>query len=238
MRASDFRAAARRALSGKWFLAVIVGLIASILGGSDSSGVEFKVNFENGSAAATAQIGGFDIPLSPAFFAFLTYAVLAVLVMALVFYVLGSVINLGYARFNLTLIDGGTPEIGDLFSYFPHFKTAFCARFLIGLYTLLWTLLLIFPGIIASYSYAMTFYILAEEPNLTAREAIARSKELMEGNRWRLFCLEFSFIGWSLLAALTFGIGNLWLTPYKQAARAAFYRDLLHPQPDPLLFDL
>ena len=57
-------------------------------------------------------------------------------------------------------------------------------------------------------------------------DAIAQSKEMMEGNRWRLFCLHFSFIGRSILSALTLGIGNLWLIPYKQAATAAFYRDV------------
>ena len=61
---------------------------------------------------------------------------------------------------------------------------------------------------------------------LTASEAIAQSKAMMEGNRWRLFCLQFSFIGWSLLCALTLGIGNLALRPYEMAAYAAFYREI------------
>ena len=78
----------------------------------------------------------------------------------------------------------------------------------------------------AGYSYAMTGYILAEHPELTASEAIERSKEMTSGNRFRLFCLQFSFIGWSILCAFTFGIGNLWLRPYQQAATAAFYRDI------------
>lgn len=72
----------------------------------------------------------------------------------------------------------------------------------------------------------MTDYILAENPDITASEAIERSKSMMYGNRWRLFCLQFSFIGWSILASLTFGIGNLWLTPYRQATTAAFYREI------------
>ena len=67
---------------------------------------------------------------------------------------------------------------------------------------------------------------LAEHPELTAGEAIARSKEMMEGNRFRLFCLEFSFFGWGLLCMLTFGIGYLWLRPYERAAKAAFYREV------------
>ena len=94
------------------------------------------------------------------------------------------------------------------------------------LYVFAWSLLFIIPGIIAGYSYAMTRYILAERPELTAQEALEHSRTMMAGNRWRLFCLQLSFIGWDILAALTLGIGNLWLNPYKQAATAAFYRDV------------
>ena len=99
------------------------------------------------------------------------------------------------------------------------------ASFLQTLYVLLWTLLLIIPGIVAGYSYAMTPYILAENPDLTASEAISRSKEMMEGNRMDLFVLELTFIGWELLCILTLGIGNLWLGPYKAAAKAAFMQE-------------
>ena len=113
-----------------------------------------------------------------------------------------------------------------MFGFFHHWKTTATASLLRGLYVLLWSLLFIIPGIIAGYSYAMTEYILAEHPEMTAGEAIARSKEMMGGNRFRLFCLQLSFIGWDLLCALTLGIGHLWLTPYKQAATAAFYREV------------
>ena len=82
------------------------------------------------------------------------------------------------------------------------------------------------PGIIASYRYAMTPYILLENPGMTANEAIKKSKELMQGNKWRLFCLQFSFIGWSILCVFTLGIGFLWLVPYMEAANAAFYREI------------
>ena len=84
----------------------------------------------------------------------------------------------------------------------------------------------VIAGLIASYSYAMIGYILAEHPELTASEAIARSKEMMSGNSFRLFCLHLNFIGWAILCAFTFGIGNLWLTPYRQAAASAFYREV------------
>ena len=135
-------------------------------------------------------------------------------------------IEIGYARFNLELVDRAEAKIESLFTYFYNWKTTAVTRLLKSVYILLWSLLFIIPGIIARYSYAMTGYILAEHPEITAIEAIARSKEMMEGNRFRLFCLEFSFIGWNILCAFTFGIGNLWLTPYRQAATAAFYREI------------
>lgn len=148
------------------------------------------------------------------------------IVMAVVYFVLGSIISIGYARFNLDLVDRGEPAFETLFGFFSYWKTAAVAKLLQSVYVLLWSLLLIIPGIIATYSYAMTEFILAEHPDLTASEAIAQSKEMMSGNRWRLFCLHFSFIGWDILSSLTLGIGNLWLRPYKQAANAAFYREI------------
>jgi uncharacterized membrane protein len=78
----------------------------------------------------------------------------------------------------------------------------------------------------ASYSYVMVHYVMADHPELTAREALRESKEIMHGNRWRFFCMILSFIGWEILGILTLGIGFLWITPYQQAAIAAFYRDI------------
>ena len=156
-----------------------------------------------------------------------TFIILAAVVMAVVYFILGSVVGVGYSRFNLDLVDRQKePEIGTLFGYFKFWKTTAAASFLQGLYVFLWSLLFIIPGIVAGYSYAMTDYILAEHPELTAGEAIEQSKAMMYGNRFRLFCLQFSFVGWDLLCALTLGIGSLWLRPYKQAAEAAFYRDI------------
>ena len=106
------------------------------------------------------------------------------------------------------------------------YKNIVKIMFIRNLKIFLWSLLLIIPGIVKGYEYRMIPYLLAENPELTANEAITRSKEMMDGNKWRLFCLNFSFIGWDILAMFTFGIGNLWLNPYKEAAKAAFYREV------------
>ena len=234
--AADFRSIARNVLSGRWKIAVIAGLIASLLGAVASNGPELKmdigdsgVNF--GVEFAGQQIfttnGGWNNVLSDVIVRSAPVIILATLAMAIVYFVLGSVVGVGYSKFNLELVDREKePQISMLFGYFPHWKTAAVAGLLQGLYVMLWSLLFIIPGIVAGYSYAMTSYILAENPELTASEAIDQSKQMMSGNRWRLFCLRISFIGWDILCALTLGIGNLWLGPYKQAAEAAFYREV------------
>lgn len=100
-----------------------------------------------------------------------------------------------------------------------------------GFFVILWSLLLIIPGIIASLAYSQAYYIYkdseANGENLTVMDCISRSKELMDGYKGKLFLLELSFIGWHLIGALTFGLGYLFITPYIQTAKAVFYNDLL-----------
>lgn len=130
----------------------------------------------------------------------------------------------------VSLLRNHREESVDLENLFDGFRggrytRVFCALFLVNLFTFLWTLLLIIPGIMKAFSYALTPYILLDEPELTAKQAISRSCEIMQGRRWKLFCLYFSFIGWGILCLLTFGIGFLWLVPYMNASVAAFYED-------------
>ena len=233
--AADFRSIARDALRGKWAIAVIVGLVAVLLGGVSSEGPEINLDIGGSSANLNFEIagqtifsagGGPDSGISAFLAGSAIYLILAAVILAAVYLFLGSVVGVGYARFNLELVDHNHAGFEHLFQYFPYWSNAVCTRLLKSVYILLWSLLLIVPGIIASYSYAMTEYILAEHPEMTAGEAIAASKEMMSGNRWRLFCLQFSFIGWAILCAFTLGIGNLWLRPYEQAATAAFYREI------------
>ena len=94
----------------------------------------------------------------------------------------------------------------------------------VSVYTLLWTLLFIIPGIIKSYSYRMVPYILAEEPELSGSEAITRSREMMSGNKWRAFVLDLSFILWYFFGAITLGLGLVfYVLPYVQATDAELY---------------
>lgn len=247
--AEDFRRIARNALTNKWFIAVAVGLVASILGGISGGGPEFKVNIDGSNISMNFNVagqtiksigtnGGVDSEVGAFILASLPIIIIASLIAAVIYFVLGSFIGVGYAKFNLNLVDKKNAAFETLFEYFSHWKTTTIARLLRALYVFLWSLLFIIPGIVAGFSYAMTDYILAEDPELTADEAISQSKSIMMGNKWRFFCLQFSFIGWDILATLAFGIGHLWLTPYKQAAYAAFYREVsgteFYPEEDEL----
>ena len=247
--AEDFRRIARNALTNKWFIAVAVGLVASILGGISGGGPEFKVNIDGSNISMNFNVagqtiksigtnGGVDSEVGAFILASLPIIIIASLFAAVIYFVLGSFIGVGYAKFNLNLVDKKNAAFETLFEYFSHWKTTTIAKLLRALYVFLWSLLFIIPGIVAGFSYAMTDYILAEDPELTADEAISQSKSLMMGNKWRFFCLQFSFIGWDILATLAFGIGHLWLTPYKQAAYAAFYREVsgteFYPEEDEL----
>lgn len=94
------------------------------------------------------------------------------------------------------------------------------------LLTMLWALLFIIPGLIKMFSYAMTPYILSENPDLTASDAIHRSRMMMRGHKFDLLWLYLSFIGWGILSILTGGIGLFWLSPYVESAKAAFYEEV------------
>ena len=138
-------------------------------------------------------------------------------------FVITPVLSLAMCAIYLNLVNGQKPEIGDLFSKFNQLVPALVANLLVALFTALWMLLLIIPGIIKSISYSMTFYILAENPELSGIEAINRSKAMMEGHKMEYFILQLSFIGWILLGAITLGIAYIWVLPYMQATTTNFY---------------
>lgn len=133
----------------------------------------------------------------------------------------------GFAILFLDLFREGKPiDIGRLFDGFKDFGRVWGTLILVAIYTILWTCLLIIPGIVKSYSYALTPFILKDEPELKYNAAIEKSMRMMNGYKMKLFLLDLSFIGWMILSILTLGIGLLFLQPYMNTARAAFYEDL------------
>ena len=216
LKSKDFREKAREALKGKWKPAIIAGLIAGILGAN----ILYQ-GYYGSSASSTSEgnLSDFSIQV------ILSALVMIVVVSALCILV-GSIVGLGYAKFNLALFENEKVDFKMIFSERSRYKECFKLFLLQFIFVGVGGLFFVIPGIIAFYANIMGAYIMLENPELTAREALAKSREMMKGNKWRLFCLSFSFIGWDILAALTLGIGHLFLCPYVEAANAAFYREL------------
>ncbi len=117
-------------------------------------------------------------------------------------------------------------QLNEMTSGFKkQYKKTFITLFLTDLFQALWTCLFIVPGIIKAYSYRMVPYILAENPDCSALEVIKKSQAMMKGHKWEAFKLDVSFIGWTLLSILTFGIvGIFWTEPYVLQTDAELYK--------------
>ena len=210
---------ARMHLSGNWAVSVGVAAIACLLGGMMVGSMFFpkweiqlqEYTFE---ALKNLNFNNFHMRLGSWNH------------VGLVAFILGGVVQLGYAQFLLMQQDGENPSFSILFSQFHRFGQGFAQRFLRDLYTCLWTFLLVIPGIVKGISYSMTPFILAEHPEMSAQDAIRMSMDLMDGHKMDYFWLCLTFFGWDLLAVLTLNIGYLLLNPYRNAAIAAFYREL------------
>lgn len=217
MTSSELRAIARRNLEGTWGISVGVALVAALLGGLIvGTGSNINFNFNEDTVRN----------LPPIFWAVLLPLVSVAGLLGIVSFILGGTVELGYAKFLLKQYDRKQLQFSDLFSQFERFGTGFAQKFLRTLYTCLWALLLVIPGIVKGLSYAMTPFILEEHPEMTASEAIKASQKLMDRHKMDLFILGLTFIGWQILACLTMGIGFLFLNPYMNAAYAAFYRSV------------
>ena len=159
---------------------------------------------------------------------FLIYTVIvALLGMTGIGGLLAGLVAVGYCAINLSLIRTRTAKIETFISSITdNFGTKLVSTLLMTLFTMLWSMLFLIPGIVKSYSYAMTPYLLLDRPELSATDAITESRKMMNGHKMELFLLDLSFIGWILLVIVTFGIAYLYVTPYMQAARTAFYETL------------
>ncbi|MCM3124784.1 MULTISPECIES: DUF975 family protein [unclassified Mesobacillus] len=135
--------------------------------------------------------------------------------------------------FFLVIARWNDPKISDIFAVYKKWELSLKligTSILVGIFTILWSLLLIIPGIIKGISYSQVFFLLRDNPQLSALEAITESKIRMKGYKWKYFLLNLSFIGWAFIAIFTFGIGFLWLAPYISTANATFYNELIAPK--------
>ena len=212
---SDYRRVARENLAGNWKVSILTAFVASLLGGLITGGGRIDIDQEVLMHLPAIVVTCIKILTTIG-------AILAIPTI-----IIGGAVQIGYAQFLLKQHDGAAFEFQDLFSQFDRIWQGFLQSFLRFLYVFLWTLLLIVPGIVKALAYQMTPFIMADNPDLTSNEAITASRELMDGHKMDLFLLDLTFIGWDLLNLLTLGIGSLWLNPYRNAAHAAFYRDIM-----------
>ena len=147
---------------------------------------------------------------------------------AVVAYMAEGFLAYGLCHVYLSLVRGKatTVQVGDLFLGGNRMGDLILLGLLKNLFISLWSLLFVIPGVVKSYSYAMAYYIKYDHPEYDWKRCIDESRAMMNGHKWRLFCLEFSFIGWWIVGFLCLGVGTLWVAPYQSAAIANFYDDL------------
>lgn len=227
---SQLKTNAKSTLKNYYWWAFLVCLVAGLLGGGGGGGGSSS----GGGASAPAGTGEiFSEDASTA--ELIGYLVVMVALVILVFLIalavgfaisafLGNVVMCGKCRFFMRARLGKV-DFSNLFWSFSggrYMKTV-VPLFKVTLYTFLWSLLFVIPGIIKSYEYIMVPYIIAENPNIPTERAFEISKQTMNGEKFNRWVLELSFIGWYLLSVFTFGIGILFLNPYLEATRAEFY---------------
>ena len=208
----ELKAFARENLKGKWLTAIIVSFVAWLLTNAlTGNGGKEIVDYvwRNGEFIKTV-VNHNDSKY----------------VFSLIAFIIGGSINFGLASYFLKLARNQESSFTELFSGFHYFLKNFVLNFFIMIFTILWLLLLIIPGIIAILKYSMAYYILNDNPELKPLEAIELSKKMMNGHKERLFFLWLSFIGWFLLGIFTLGIGFLFIMPYYHATIANFYEDV------------
>lgn len=207
---SEIRAKSRRILDGNWGQAVLVVLVFGLISGISGS---FGALLSNDEGIFSAP--GFAALSSLLSFAITIYTVLVI-----------NVLTFGYTVTFLKLNREGKVIFENLFLGFKDYGRVVGVMFLKNLFIFLWTLLFIIPGIVKTYAYSMTEFIIADNPQMDALSAITKSKEMMRGSKGKLFILDLSLIGWWFLSLFTCGIGYLWLMSYYLTNRAVFYQEL------------
>ena len=198
--ASDYRARARNILGGDIFSSVwLTALVVCLFNSLCDVGV-------SGEGAVAAGIT----------------------VILLVFKVITSgPITYGAQSYFLKLTRGQKTTLDNVLDGFRHDFVGNIALDLIrSLYVLLWSLLLIVPGIIKAYAYSMAFYIKNDHPDYDWKKCLEESERIMQGNKLRLFFLHISFLGWYFVGLLCFGVGVLFVKPYEMTAITEFYNDI------------
>lgn len=196
-------------------VALLMGIFGTVSGESSARRVSENSDIYSGNLFNVGMINGLLAGIA-------TVVILIVLV-AKVF--VGNLLKMGGYRFFI-LNQTAQPGIGTLLDGFRsgHYVNIVLTMFLRDLFTILWSLLLVVPGIVKHYEYLMVPYIIAENPAMDYKEAFQISKQMMDGEKMEAFIMDLSFLGWYLLSAVTCGLlAIFYVNPYVQASFAEMY---------------
>ena len=230
---TQFKNEALAALKGNWGKAVLATLVyfiiaAAVSGPSVWSSVEMQNYIEENSGSYTSIRSAAAMLSDPAYQTIQSRMQGTSSLLSLFEILVLVPLTVGYANaMRRLLLSGDNDLLKNTFKLaLDGYWHKVWTMLVVGIFTALWTLLLIIPGIIKALSYSMTKYILQDNPELSASESIHRSRMMMKGHKFDLFWLYLSFIGWLILGIFTFGIGYFWLVPYMETAEAAFYEEV------------
>lgn len=220
----ELKANARHLLKANYWKAVIVGIILTFLYSS--------VEISSSNAARNSDLSDMIAALDNRSLLAVAAVIFGIIIIALVIDLLLTIfvwnpIEVGCQKFYVNCKEGNS-KFGDIVYAFKNgYGHVGAVMFFRTLFTFLWSLLFIIPGIVKSYEYMMIPFILADEPTISRKEAFARSKAMMQGNKWNAFVLDLSFLGWLILACFTLGILNIFfVNPYMYLTHAELYHSL------------
>ncbi|KAB7671261.1 DUF975 family protein [Bacillus sp. B1-b2] len=212
MRIAEIKLDARDHLKGAWGKGVLLTLLYFLISVVFATTVEITI-----SGGYNNWINQDVTPISVDIFNFIYYLLLIPL-------------TVGMAWFYISLVRAENPSISQVFTIYTAGNTVWKVlgtTIMISIFTFLWSLLLLIPGIIKALAYSQSLNLLRDNSDLGVFEAITESRRRMKGYKWKYFLLNLSFIGWAILGILTLGIGYLWLSPYVAASNAAFYKNII-----------
>ena len=224
----ELRSRAWESLKGKYWMAFAVILVTGLIGSIGSAFVSFGQQL--GEVLGMVEPAELDSTMAIGALVLSGVVIISAIIGGLYSIFVTDALTVGTCNYFIKNTDS-KPSFNDIFSGFKvKYGRNIGTLLLVGIKLVLWTLLFIIPGIIKSYEYSIIPYILADDPEISSKDAFKKAKQMMKGNKWRLFKLEFSFIGWFVLCVLTLGIGTFFLIPYISAANAEFYVELKNKQ--------
>ena len=220
----------RLAFKANYWPCVLVAFVMSLLTGVSSgiSGFHGKNSADEYAQQATDTFNGLPVQGKEVIVtAVISIVAIVSLISILLSIFVFSPLEVGGSHFfKKNLVDPNT-EFSEIGKGFYNYGATVGKMLLMNIYLFLWFLLFIIPGIVKSYSYRMVPYLIKDHPELSASEVITMSRQMMNGNKWRAFLLDLSFIGWILLSVFTLGLLNIfWTFPYMYSTSAALYREL------------